>query len=194
SWSHNQEVIGENESEVEPHTSGERSATSPTDTWQGQFIQSAGGQFGGMIKWRMPVWRPRSLFNGQIAFMSVAGYPIKPTDYYRLSYQAGTGMTIFLPCAGIWPGIVFVKGFYVGSQFEDPDQCMSHATPSPCPDHHVVFAALDDADGRYGICLCKDDWDVGRQPIVPQMAEVKILFHDPDLVDSEPVAVYARPI
>ena len=41
-----------------------------TDNWLGAFQQTVGSQFGNLVKTPVPVWRPRPLFNGRIAFSS----------------------------------------------------------------------------------------------------------------------------
>jgi len=72
-------------------------------------------------------------------------------------------------------------------------QLTGWATPSPCPPHHVVLTAARsklgaplDPVGNFGIYLSDhDSW--GNSDDV-----MTLLFDDPDLVDAEPVAVYAR--
>jgi len=74
-WSHNQEVITADESDIRPREIGmAAAATAPADSWLGAFIQASGGQFGALIKPHVPVWRPRPLFNGRIAFMTTFDY------------------------------------------------------------------------------------------------------------------------
>jgi hypothetical protein len=75
------------------------------------------------------------------------------------------------------------------------------ATPGPCPPSHVLLAGatLEPGEaaprpGRYGIYLASDDWPEGEAPATAAGIELKLLFDDPDLVDAEPVAVYARKI
>jgi hypothetical protein len=61
------------------------------------------------------------------------------------------------------------------------------ACPSPAPDDSVLFAAAPAGSppATFAIYTVSDDWAAGKP--VPQC-----LFDDPDLVDSEPVAVYPR--
>jgi len=73
-WSHNQEVITADERDIRPFEAGMASATLPVDNWLGAFIQTVGSQFGALVKPHVPVWRPRPLFNGRIAFMTTFDY------------------------------------------------------------------------------------------------------------------------
>src|SRR5262249_38114858 len=69
-WSHNQEVIVADESDVQPWRSGMKSLRPPVNSWIGAFVQPLGGQFGMLVKPRIPVWRLRPLFNGRFVFQT----------------------------------------------------------------------------------------------------------------------------
>src|SRR5262249_42306500 len=63
---------------------------------------------------------------------------------------------------------------------------LSAGCPSPCPGGKVLFSAAPEGagPGGYGLYMVSEDWS-GTPPI-PQP-----LFDDPNLVDADPVAVYA---
>ena len=74
----------------------------------------------------------------------------------------------------------------ISARDQDGRSLLRFATPSPCPTHHVVLAAAPEEPGSYGIYLTTDaGWDDAD-------ARATLLFDDPDFVDAEPVAVYAR--
>jgi hypothetical protein len=49
------------------------------------------------------------------------------------------------------------------------------------------------APGSYGLYLADQDWQTEDERPAPK-AGLRLLFDDPDFVDAEPVAVYARPV
>src|SRR5262249_27197973 len=75
------------------------------------------------------------------------------------------------------------------------------ATPSPCPPGGVLLAAapLDTGrsspePGRFALYLAADDWPDQDAPASAEAIDLRLLFDDPELVDAEPVAVYARKV
>ena len=69
-WSRNREAVTADLSELKPVSMGGQFATRPTDNWMANVIMANAAQFGYAIKSVEPVWRPRPLFNGRIAFMT----------------------------------------------------------------------------------------------------------------------------
>jgi len=130
-----------------------------------------GGHFGMLVKPAEPVWRPRPLFNGRIAFMTRSGIA-----------QAEPGLIANAPSAlavgTALPGAA-ESGLY-------PGPATGVGTPSAMPPDAVVFAGGSRSDGRIGLYLSPQEWS-------PETVATK-LFDDPDFVDAEPVAVYARSI
>ncbi len=73
-WSRNREVVTADGTDVRPFDPAEPSATPPTDAWLGAFTRiSSSGHFGMLVKPAVPVWRPRALGNGRVAFMTADG-------------------------------------------------------------------------------------------------------------------------
>lgn len=197
-WSRNTEVISADERTIKIDEPGHPGATAPTDMWLGAFTQAVGSQFGVLIKPKLPVWRPRPLFNGRIAFMTAAAYPAESETLQV--YQADPGLINNVPSA---------RPRTEPLPRQQPDllrpapahdaagRPLSLATPSPCPPHHVVLSGApleagqaSPAPGRYGLYLAGDTWDAAPagQP------DLQLLFDDPAFVDAEPVAVYPRPL
>lgn len=172
SWSHNLEVISSDETEIRPSNLKEEKEL-PPDSWFAAFIQSTGGQFGGMVKTRNSVLRPRPLFNGKIAFMTR-----RP-----VVFQVPPGLTTYAPSSKYPPEYLLR---------DEPSFHFDGGTPSPCPENKIVFST----ELNYGkagspevlihtICLISDD---------PGLAHDGSLFADPNFVNAEPVAVYPRPV
>ena len=69
-WSRNREAVAADLSEVRPVSTGGEFATRPTDNWMAAVVMANAAQFGYAIKAAEPVWRPRPLFNGRVAFMT----------------------------------------------------------------------------------------------------------------------------
>jgi hypothetical protein len=197
-WSHNQEVVTADESDLRPYEPGMASATQPVDSWLGAFVQAAGTHFGALVKPSVPVWRPRPLFNGRLVFMTAFD------DSSRMQVvQAEPGLLGRAPSA-LAAGTALPRqkgtGLFRGPATDTSGRPLSFATPSPCPDHHVVFAAatLDPGQAapqpdRYGIWLAEDNWETDTgAPVAADRVGLRLLFDDPDLVDAEPVAVYPR--
>jgi hypothetical protein len=184
-WSRNREAVKADLSGVEPVSTGGDFVTRPADNWMGAVVMTNAAQFGYGIKSAEPVWRPRPLFNGRIAFMTAAG----PNAPLRLA-QADWGYIRTSPSS-------LAKGEtlpYEGGaeQFFGPDHdAEGHeliaACPSPAPGNSVLFAACPTGSpaASFGIYKVSDDWVAGKP--VPQR-----LFDDPELLDAEPVGVYPR--
>jgi hypothetical protein len=205
-WSHNQEVITADERDIRPWEPGMSSATAPVDSWLGAFTQTEGGQFGALVKPQVPVWRPRPLFNGRIVFMTTFDYPSFTHDAPVLPalqvVQAEAGLLANVPSAR--PANMSLprqKGYrlFRGPSADVAGRPLSLATPSPCPGNRVVLAAAPleagaaPRPGAYGIYLASDNWESdSAAPVSAEAVGLALLFDDPDLVDAEPVAVYAR--
>ncbi|HEX4606746.1 MAG TPA: hypothetical protein VH092_00940, partial [Urbifossiella sp.] len=69
-WSRNREAVTEDASDIRPVGTAGTYATSATDLWVGSRVNLGGTQFGFVVKIPDPVWRPRPLFNGRVAFMT----------------------------------------------------------------------------------------------------------------------------
>jgi hypothetical protein len=188
-WSRNREVVTADLRSVQPVQPHETGATRPTDAWQSAFIQPLGGHFGTLIKPALPVWRPRPLFNGRIAFMTTTA-----TDFDPGTLPPG------LTLAWAEPGFI---GHAPSSQAADTPlpnrpttelgvlptvvngQTWTWGTPSPCPGGALLCTGSPDG-GSFGVYRLREDGFAAPQP--------ELLFDDPHLVDAEPVAVYARQI
>jgi hypothetical protein len=200
-WSHNQEVISADERSIQPSEPGVIGATAPVDIWQGAMVHPAGSVFGALIKARVPVWRPRPLFNGRIVFMTTFDYAHFDADAPELpalqAVQAEAGLLhsapSSLPVGAALPAQKDCRLAGAPTLDRHGRRLGSFATPGPCPPNHVVLAAaplepgkVRPEPGAYGIYLTSDGaWGDAD-------ARLSLLFDDPDLVDAEPVAVYAR--
>src|SRR5262249_11432368 len=102
-WSRNLEVVTADTRDVRPHDPQHPGATAPTDAWMGAFTQAIGSHFGALVKPHAPVWRPRPLFNGRIAFMTHFAYPACDMDAETLPplqvVQAEPGLLQSVPSA-----------------------------------------------------------------------------------------------
>jgi hypothetical protein len=204
-WSRNTEVISADYTEIVPYRPGEPSATLPTNYWFGAVIGP--GFFGSLVKTTIPVWRPRPLFNGNLAFMTDLGYdrrgPEGTTPAILQAVQAEMCLTDY--AASAMPKKAKLprpdqSHLFRGPSHDEQGRPLSVATPSPCPGHHIVLSAAPvepgqagPQPGRYGLYLASDDWPRGSDAPVPAAAvNLQLLFDDPDFVDAEPVAVYPR--
>ena len=208
-WSANPEVIAPDETDIVPW---DKDLAAPdlyprprVDAWLGAFVQPGGGQFGGLLKPGVPVWRPRPLFNGRIVFQTRFLYPQseQADNFLYEVVQAEPGLLLHSPSADTGVPRPVAEWLRLGPTVSGDDAALALAlaTPSPSPDGHVVLAAIEltseqgvkpDAR-RYGIWMCRDDWDAaGIHQLTADQSEMKRLFDDPALVDAEPAAVYAR--
>ncbi len=213
-WSRNQEVISADETEVRPYEAGQGSATAPLDQWTGAFAQPTGAQIGALVRPHVPVWRCRPLFNGRLTFMTTFAYSSWDHDAAQLPafsvVQADAGLLHAVPSARPLDQPIPAQKDYrlFGGPAEDAaGQPLSLATPSPCPPAHVLLAGAPYQAGgsprpaAYGIYLARDNWQADTRPqsdelglsaIAADRIGLRLLFDDPELVDAEPVAVYAR--
>ena len=178
------------------------SASRPTDAWLGAFTQMPGGHFGMLVKPRVPVWRPRPLFANRIAFMTTFAEPGSTATATAHSRAGRTGLARERPeCPAARPSVARSRATALrrGPDRDADGRPLWLATPSPCPPAHVLLAgapvvagAAAPEPGAYGLYLARDDWPEGAAPADAAAIDLKLLFDDPDLVDAEPVAVYAR--
>lgn len=189
SWSRNREAVTVDRTEVQPVVAGQSYATSPTDNWLAAQMMPSGTHLGYAIKSQEPVWRPRPLFNGRMAFMT--SVPEEP-GRYRLA-QADWGYIRLSP-SSLAPGMSLPNAqvgarLFFGPQFDAEYRPLSAACPSPCPGNRILFAGKNPTrgSGGYGLFSTADDWT--RDKVSPEL-----LFDDPQFEDAEPVAVYARDI
>ena len=184
-WSRNREAVTADLAGVQPVSTGGDFATRPTDNWMAAVVMANAAQFGYAVKSLEPVWRPRPLFNGRIAFMTAP----TPDSPLRLA-QADWGYIRTSPSSlADGEALPYEGGAqrYFGPDRDAEGRELIAACPSPSPDHSVLFAAspAGSPPTSFGIYKVSDDWTAGTP--VPQL-----LFDDPDLVDAEPVAVYPR--
>ncbi len=185
-WSRNREAVAADLSGVRPVSDGGAFATRPADHWMAAIVMTNAAQFGYAIKAVEPVWRPRPLFNGRIAYMTSTA-PGAPT---RLA-QADWGYIRSAPSSLEGETELPYEGGaerYFGPDRDAEGRELVCACPSPMPGGAVLFAAAP--AGRpvaFGIYEVADDWASPGAPPAP-----RLLFDDPAFVDAEPVAVYAR--
>ncbi|QDU20903.1 TolB-like translocation protein [Urbifossiella limnaea] len=185
-WSRNREVVSADATDVRPFDPAVPSATPPTDAWLGAFVRlSSSGHFGMLAKPPVPVWRPRLLANGRVAFMT-------PGPDGRLTVaQVVPGTIAAVPSAAAAP-LPTLSGVRL-HRIPEAGRAMSLATPSPCPPAGVLLSAAGgSAPGAFGLYLAPEEWPEDGATAGP--VELKLLFDDPDLVDAEPVAVYRRSV
>jgi hypothetical protein len=184
-WSRNREAVMADLTEAQPVSTGGDFATRPTDNWMAAVVMTNAAQFGYAVKSLEPVWRPRSLFNGRIAFMTAP----TPDSSLRLA-QADWGYIRVSPSSlAAGEDLPYEGGAqrFFGPNRDAEGRELVAACPSPAPDHSVLFAAspAGSPSKSFGIYTVSDEWAAATT--VPQL-----LFDDPDLVDAEPVAVYSR--
>jgi hypothetical protein len=184
-WSRNREAVAADLSEVRPVSMGGEFATRPTDNWMAAVVMVNAAQFGYAIKSVEPVWRPRPLFNGRVAFMTAPD----PDSPMRLA-QADWGYIRTAPSSlADGEGLPYEGGaqLFFGPNRDIEGRELIAACPSPSPDNSVLFAAAptNSQPATFGIYKVSDDWTTGT-------ASPQLLFDDPNLVDAEPAAVYPR--
>ncbi|MFM8273456.1 MAG: hypothetical protein ACKODX_14175, partial [Gemmata sp.] len=197
-WSRNREVISADGTDVRPFDPAVPSLTQPTDAWLGALLRiSSSGQFGVLVKPAAPVWRPRALWNGRIAFMTALdGRPGLTV------VQAEPGLIGAAPSAAAGP-LPRQSGARLrrGPERDADGRALWLGTPSPCPTGSVLLSgaplepgATRPAPGAFGLYLASDDWPDQDEPVSAPAANLSLLFDDPDFVDAEPVAVYPRKV
>jgi hypothetical protein len=184
-WSRNREAVTEDLTDIRPVTPGEKFATAPTDQWMAGRVTATGVQFGYAIKAPEPVWRPRPLFNGKLAYMTT-----HPSGGGRLRLaQADWGYLRTAPSSlavgSHLPTQVGGSLIYAADHDADGRE-LTMGCPSPYPDHFLLFsgAPVGSQPGAFGIYLLPEEWSPPQTPM--------LLFDDPELVDADPVAVYPR--
>jgi hypothetical protein len=185
-WSRNREAVTGDRSEVLPVSEGGAYATAPTDRWMAARFRPNGALFGYAVKSQEPVWRPRPLFNGRLAFMT--DFPGQ-AGRSRLA-QADWGYIRSAPSSlPAGESMAYEGGAQLvfGPDRDADDRELAAGCPAPCPGGKVVFsgALQGTGPGGYGLYTVSEDWS--GTPPVPQL-----LFDDPSFVDADPVAVYAR--
>jgi len=169
-WSRNREAVTADGSDVRPVSEGGDYGTTAADGWMAARVGSDGSRFGFLVKPVESVWRPRPLFNGNVAFMTTD----PATGRTRLA-QAPAGTIRTAPSSrAIGPPPAMSPGLLFGPT--------AAGSPSACPPGHVLYAAGTDAPG-VALYRAADDWSAAE-----------LLFDDPALADAEPVAVYARAV
>jgi hypothetical protein len=184
-WSRNREAVTADLAGVQPVSTGGEFATRPTDNWIAAAVMANAAQFGYAIKAREPVWRPRPLFNGRIAFMTAP----TPGSPLRLA-QADWGYIRTSPSSLADGEELPYEGgaqLHFGPDTDAEGRALIAACPSPAPGNSVLFAAAPagSPSTSFGLYEVSDEWSAGAP--VP-----RLLFDDPGLVDAEPVAVYPR--
>jgi hypothetical protein len=202
-WSRNTEVITADERDIQPFQPGVKSATQPTDNWQGGMIQAHDSRMGSLVKPDFPVWRPRPLSNGRVVFMTTGNYdPNCPDRVGKFQIvQADIGLIYYAPSARPQDTpLPQLNGYnhFRAPAYNTSNEALSLATPSPCPDRQILLAGAPCQGNQespipngYGIYLAREEW--GEEKSMYMGIEARLLFDDPDLVDAEPAAVYARP-
>jgi hypothetical protein len=187
-WSRNREAVTADGSDIRPVSLGGTYATRPTDEWLGARIFPVGTQFGYAVKVPEPVWRPRPLFNGQVAFMTA-----HPAGGGRLRLAQATWGYMRNAPSSLAADSQLPKqtgGVLQYAPDRDADgRELTMGCPSPYPESFVLFsgAPVGAAAGAFGLYLLPEDWSSAQ-------TRPELLFDDPRLVDAEPVAVYPRPI
>jgi hypothetical protein len=197
-WSRNREVVTEDGTDLRPYDPAAPGSTGPTDAWLGAFVRiSSSGHFGMLVKPAVPVWRPRALFNGRIAFMTTLGEAAP-----LAVVQAEPGLIAAAPSSAVGP-LPRQSGVRL-RRAPDRDAAgrpLRTATPSPCPPGDVLLAAAPleggestPAPGRFALYLAADDWPDQDASPAADAVNLRLLFDDPELVDAEPVAAYRRTV
>ena len=200
-WSRNVEVITADRTDIQPHRPDIEGATSPTDAWLGAMIDPVGERFGNLVKTVEPVWRPRPLFNGRMAFMTPLEYPLPPDGKLPFFQICTADRSIVRSVPSATPihaefPTLQSDGWWPGPIRDAEGKRWSLATPSPCPDDAMlVAAAISDSDEppdarKYGIAMIDSTWE---SPVSADALNFRWLFDDPNFVDAEPVAIYLRP-
>ena len=160
-WSRNREVISTDGRELVPYGECPEPATNPTDQWIGARVMLDGSQFGYAVKPTGPVWRPRPLFNGRIAFATgtVDRMRLAQADwgYLRAAPSSLAAGSRLPPQAG--------DDYFYGPSRDADGVELSADSPSPCPGNHVCFAAGPAKEpASHGIYIVADDWSQEQTP------------------------------
>ena len=185
-WSRSREAVTEDLTGLTPVSPGGTYLTQALDDrWMGARVSTNGAQFSYAVKTEEPVWRARPLFNGRLVFMTKQ---ISNPKVFCLA-QADWGTITSAPSsqhAGqpfvLDGGSSIIWGPAIGSDGQE----LSAGCPSPCPGNKVVFSGspVNGSANSSAIYIVSDEWGVDQVP--------RTVFDDPEMFDSEPVAVYAR--
>jgi hypothetical protein len=202
-WSRNQEVVAANGRDVVPFDPEHPGRTAPSDSWGAPALDPEKMELRFLVKTREPVWRPRPLFNNHVVFMTApADGPVDPEGPPILRVAQSVPDLITNAPSCLSRNATLPRPSLTGLTWlparDARGRLWSQATPAPCPDDAVVLAAAPVAPGAagpvpaaYGLYLApQSGWADGPAGTAP--VELQPLFDDPDLVDGEPVAVYAR--
>ncbi|MHC5538793.1 TolB-like translocation protein [Singulisphaera rosea] len=184
-WSRNREAVKADLSGVEPVSTRGDFATRPADNWMAAVVMTNAAQFSYGIKSAEPVWRPRPLFNGRIVYMTA----VSPNGPLKLA-QADWGYIQTSPSSAAKEEALPYHGgagHFFGPDRDAEGRELIVACPSPAPGNSILFAAspTNAPANSFGIYRVADDWSASKP--TPER-----IFDDPEFVDAEPVAVYAR--
>lgn len=198
-WSRNREVIARDLKTIAPYSQDIETATLPTDAWLGAHVEPNGDFFGSVLKFQEPVWRPRGLDNGNYVFMTSS-----PSDdeasFAMTVAQAKAGSINNSPSSLAKESVLPATSDSLldfGPSRDANGNPLQMATPSSYPKHQIVLAAASGqadgsgSDASFGIYLADADW--GSDPTAESIS-LRMVFDDPQFVDSEPVAVTSRVI
>lgn len=206
-WSKQDEVVSADGSGLVRHDPPAAGLTAPADRWMAARLTPASENFSIGAKVPAPVWRPRSLFDGGLAFMTPA--PGRPTPFTAANESPETGplrvartavgqlasAPSSLAAGTAYPEATEPAVLWAPAATADGRR-WSLATPSPMPEDRVLLSAAPltgdtPAPSGYGLySLSQDGWSTDPAAT----GDLTPLFDDPELVDAEPVAVYVRPI
>ncbi len=207
-WSKQDEVISADGTGLVRHDPPAAGLTAPTDRWMAARIAPSAEQFAIGVKATDPVWRPRPLCDGTVAFMSPASG--RPTPFTAANEFPETG-PLRVAAAPLGLLASSPSSLAAGTSFPESAESgvrwapattadgrrWSLATPSPLPADRVLVSAAPlgqsgtPSPAEYGLyTLSQNGWSADSNA----SGELTPLFDDPDLVDAEPVAAYPRPI
>lgn len=187
-WSRSREAVTHDMLDFSPVSIGKTYLTQPiNDRWMGARVSTNGAQFSYAVKTEEPVWRARPLFNGRLVFMTTQK---SNPSVFRLA-QADWGTITSAPSSqGAGQPFVLDGGSSIiwGPVNNSEGLELSAGCPSPCPEHKVIFSGclVNGSANSSAIYIVSDEWAEGQLPCT--------IFDDPEMFDSEPVAVYARNI
>lgn len=200
-WSHQDEVISNDGRTLVRNSEGVSGLTQPANHWFAAIQRLTGERFGMMAKIPEPVWRPRPLANGRVAFMSASIAAEDAKSPMRVA-QCEPGLIANSPTSlasgETLPSSDQPRVWWLPST-DSQGKGWSYATPAACPPSDVLIAAApvaaDDtvAPQAYGIYrVTQEDWPSRDQATAGPVPH--LLFDDPRFVDAEPIAVYQRSV
>jgi hypothetical protein len=201
-WSRQNEVISGDGTKLMVNDPEHPGLTNPVDRWLGAGIMPSGEHFSAGVKIPAPVWRPRSLATGMVAFMTTREsekYDIDrvESEPFRLG-MAPYGTTLHSP-SSLAAGSTFPQMespvIWAGAKSSDGRE-WSVAMPSPCTIDRLVVSAVPLEANKlnapaYGVySTTTQNWNADGSGNL----EMTLLFDDPKFVDAEPVAAIRREI